>query len=142
MTTVNTSVPATAGAEIVHVSGLPVQLGFDVVRFDAIADGVPVYAAAFTLTSVMIADCVALEMYFGDRLLALFTVGAFGTVIVKRALAFGVVGDADVAVGFGADVLNAIGKDVLPPPEQLARPSVAIAARRRERSMIIIAPEP
>jgi hypothetical protein len=137
---VNTSVPATAGAETVHVNGLPVQLGLDVVRFDAIEDGVPVYAVPFTLTSVMTTDCVALEIYFGVRLLAFFAL-AFGTVIVKRALAFGAAGDAGDDEAIGAADRNAIGDGELPPPEQLASPNAPTVARMRLRTFTI-APEP
>jgi hypothetical protein len=64
---VNTSLPPTAGAETLHVSGLPEQFGLDVVRFAAIEAGVPVYGVPLTLTSVMMTDCVALEIYFGVR---------------------------------------------------------------------------
>jgi hypothetical protein len=82
----------------------------------------------------MMTDCVALEIYFGEKLRPrAFDVVAFGTVMVNRALALGVVGtlgvDGDV-VAIGAAVLNASGEDA-PPPEQLH--SAIIAAQERMR---------
>jgi hypothetical protein len=88
-----------------------------------------------TLMSVIMTDCVELEIYFGEKLrLRAFEVVAFGTVIVKRALAFGDVGAVGVdgdddAATIGAAVRSASGEE--PPPEQLH--SAIIAAQERMR---------
>jgi hypothetical protein len=137
---VNTSLPPTAGAETLHVSGLPEQFGLDVVRFAAIDAGVPVYAVPLTLTSVMMTDCVALEMYFGERVRP-FGVVLFGTVIVKRADVFGAVAfGVDDGITTGAAVSGARGAGD-PPPEHAHSDADTMRGRARfdpRRNMVVI----
>jgi hypothetical protein len=78
----------------------------------------------------MMTDCVDTEIYCGERRPREFDVVAFGTVIVKRALAFGDDGPDGDAVAIGAAVLNPIGVEA-PPPEQLQRPTSASVERTR-----------
>jgi hypothetical protein len=110
----------------------------DVVRFAAIDDGVPVYAVPLTLTSVMITDCVALEMYFGVRERALGAV-AFGTVIVNRAEVFGDDAAGDEAdVGTGAAASGAWATDEPPPEHAHSDVSTMRARARFDRCKIIV----
>jgi hypothetical protein len=122
---VKTSVPATAGAETLHVSGEPLQLGFDVVRLLAIMLGDPVYATAFTVESVMTTDCVDADTYAGVRCVADAAVAA-GTVMVKVAL---VDAFAGVEMFDSAGVLG-VRTDCAPPPQAVVPASAIVASAR------------
>ncbi len=79
----------------------------------------------------MITDCVALEMYFGDRESALGAV-AFGTVIVNRADVFGDEAAGDEAgVGAGAAVSDARGAEDPPPEHEHSAAAAAVARSAR-----------
>ena len=121
----NTSVPATAGADTLHVSGEPLQFGFDVVRLLAIVLGDPVYAAAFTVESEMTTDCVAADTNAGVRCVADVAVAA-GMVIVNVALVDALV---DVET-FDVAGVAGVSTDCAPPPHAVMPASASRASAR------------
>jgi hypothetical protein len=109
---------------------VPEHAGLLGVRLLAIDAGEPVYPAPLTLISVMTADCVDGETYFGVR--ADEAVAAPGSVIVKRAVA------AAPLAPLGGGAAGAVSEGVPAPPEQLHNAHRAASQRTRARINVII----
>jgi hypothetical protein len=129
VTTLYTLFPTATGALTVQVNVPPAleQAGLLGVRFVAIDVGVPVGGVLFTLVSVMITDCVALETYLGERVFVAAVLLAGGTEMVNCAFVICALGFAGgVALGTAGSVCTA-----LPLPQAVKAQKVTSAMVRR-----------
>jgi hypothetical protein len=142
--TAKVSLPATAGALAVHVN-VPLALlhaGSLGVRFVAIAAGLPVNAVPFTVASVMMMDCVLLEINAGVRCTDCALALALGMEIVNVAVV--IVGAAAPLLALGPGAGTADDGSVValppPPPPQAVSANTGMSCSERRMLAVLIVP--